>query len=204
MTTSATGAVRINLPSLVAEIDFGPFFTDIGCAVPESRRIMELTARDDTGRPRQNAHLGRPMAQRTEVRPFERIRGPRTGRPGRRPGNSGAVQEIRCTPQPRRAAGDATAWFFRVQTAIMAAAADTVIATTVDHADAMTIGTLVNTETDDPLSPGRSCHAVIFDRKLMFRSKLPQVLIGFDQDPQLLTDIATAAGAPARARASAP
>lgn len=91
---------------------------------------------------------------------------------------------------PRRAAGDQTAWFYRAQTAVMSVP-DSEIALTVDDTEKGTIGNL-RTPNNEVLFPGRSCHAVVFGRELYSRSKLPQSLIGFDQDPQLLTDLAAA------------
>jgi hypothetical protein len=93
--------------------------------------------------------------------------------------------------KPRRAVGDLTAWLYRAQTAVMAAA-DSKIASIADCADATTIGKLADSN-GELLFPGHSCHAVIFGKELYSRSKLPQVLIGFDQDPQLLADLSNAA-----------
>jgi hypothetical protein len=69
----------------------------------------------------------------------------------------------------RRAAGDLTAWLYRAQTAIMAAA-DSDVAAVADHADSTTIGMLADAG-DNPMFPGRSCHAVLFGRELIARSK---------------------------------
>lgn len=193
MTPPANNAVRINLPGPLAGGNFGPFFTDMGLR-SSLNPDGSWNVRPPTTPPElvKTVTLAGPWLKERKFYLLD-------GQVGQRKVGQAEAQELQALYkkydallESRRAAGDPTAWLYRVQTAVMSAA-DSDIASTADHADTMTIGTLVNTPNNDPVFPHRSCHAMTFDRKLLLRSKLAQVLIGFDQDPQLVTDLASAA-----------
>jgi hypothetical protein len=201
MTTPTTNAVRISLPSLLAGGDFGQIFTRMGLlssqnpdgswnvrrrtVPPDLVKTLALAAPWLSERKFDllNGYVG--QADQAEAQEFQTLH-----------------KKFDALLEHRRAAGDLTAWLYRAQTGIIASA-DSDIASTADHADAETIGRLAD-RNNNPVFPGRSCHAVIFGRELTVRSKLPQVVIGFDQDPQLLADLAAAAanGAPGPGKSS--
>lgn len=88
----------------------------------------------------------------------------------------------------RRAAGDLTAWVHGAQIAVMTAS-DSTLASTADRQDSIAIGARTSGDERTQVFPQHSCHAIVFRPELYARSKIPQILIGFDQDPQLLADL---------------
>jgi hypothetical protein len=190
MTTPTTNAVRISLPSSLAADSMPQLFTRLGLLSSPNPDGSWNVRRPST--PTDLVKTLTLAAPWLSERKFDLLNGYASQ------ADKEGLAQIRewyegwdAHLEQRRAAGDPTAWLFRAQAAVMAAA-DSDAASTADHADATTIGKLADGN-NGPRFPGRSCHAVIFNRELKYRSKLPQILIGLDQDPQLLADLNAAA-----------